>query len=123
LTNCNDSQFHRILISYIASDLKVYIQYSAEEQTLKNLQSALHDIFGQMKPIKRHWPKIGELIAAKYSVDHEWYRARVENIQAKNCIQVYFLDYGNRETISDISRLAILPSGRYFSIVFARILY
>jgi len=55
--------------------------------------------------------KKGELLAARFTADNEWYRARVEKIEGNNRISVYFVDYGNREIINDSSRLTTLPSG------------
>lgn len=53
-------------------------------------------------------PKRGDTCAAKYTVDNEWYRAKVEKVQGATAIILY-VDYGNRETIS-VSRLASLPA-------------
>ncbi|CAF4984194.1 unnamed protein product, partial [Rotaria socialis] len=36
-------------------------------------------------------------------------------IEGNNRISVYFIDYGNRELITDLSRLTQLPPGMYFS--------
>ncbi|CAF5164545.1 unnamed protein product, partial [Rotaria sp. Silwood1] len=52
-----------------------------------------------------------ELLAARFTVDNEWYRARVEKIEGNNRISIYFIDYGNREIITDLSRLTKLPPG------------
>ncbi|KAL9111160.1 MAG: hypothetical protein Q9227_004423 [Pyrenula ochraceoflavens] len=45
-------------------------------------------------------PKVGEIIAAKFTVDNEWYRARVRRVDrdAKK-VEVQYLDYGNSEII------------------------
>lgn len=46
-------------------------------------------------------PKTGDLVAAKFSEDGEWYRARVRrnDREAKNS-EVVFFDYGNSETVA-----------------------
>ncbi len=45
-------------------------------------------------------PKVGEHVAAQFSVDKDWYRARVRRVDrdAKSA-EVTYLDYGNTETV------------------------
>jgi staphylococcal nuclease domain-containing protein 1 len=93
--------------------LKIYVQYSEQGQKLEQLQNDLRENFNQKKPINGHTPKKGELLAARFTVDNEWYRARVEKIEGNNRISVYFIDYGNREVITDLTRLSTLPPGKF----------
>ncbi|KAL8741746.1 MAG: hypothetical protein Q9190_005680 [Brigantiaea leucoxantha] len=45
-------------------------------------------------------PKTGDLVAAKFSEDGEWYRARIRrNDREAKTSEVLFLDYGNGETV------------------------
>lgn len=53
-------------------------------------------------------PKRGDLCAAKYTVDNEWYRAKIEKVQGSK-VSVLYIDYGNREELN-ASRLAALPA-------------
>lgn len=53
-------------------------------------------------------PRRGEICAAKFTVDDEWYRVKVEKVQAGNAT-VRYIDYGNRETLP-VVRLASLPA-------------
>lgn len=87
------------------------MQYSEQGSKVEQLQSDLRDIFNQTKPVGGHAPKKGELLAARFTADNEWYRARVEKIEGNNRVSVYFVDYGNREVITDPSRLTTLPPG------------
>ena len=111
--NFNDSRFRRVVVTYVTDDLKVYVQYSEQGPKVDQSQSELRDIFSQTKPVGGHTPKKGELLAARFTADNEWYRARVEKIEGNNRISVYFIDYGNREVITDLSRLTTLPPGRW----------
>ena len=54
------------------------------------------------KPIKK-----GTLCAAKFSVDNQWYRARVTGTQGKGVHDVVFIDFGNTESIAgdDLKKL------------------
>ena len=98
------------MITFMTSELKVYVQYAEQEQKVEQIQSELREIFQQRKPAGGHAVKKGELLAARFTADNEWYRARVEKIES-NRVSVYFVDYGNREVITDSSRLTILPPG------------
>ncbi|GMT14304.1 hypothetical protein PFISCL1PPCAC_5601 [Pristionchus fissidentatus] len=51
--------------------------------------------------------KRGEMVAAKFSADKQWYRAKVESVKA-GMADVLYVDFGNRETIST-SDIASLP--------------
>jgi len=110
-TNFNDPRFRRCMVTYVTPDLKVYVQYSEQGSKVEQLQNDLREVFSQTKPVGGHVPKKGELLAARFTGDNEWYRARVEKIEGNNRISVYFVDYGNRELITDLSRLTNLPAG------------
>ncbi|CAF1488719.1 unnamed protein product [Rotaria sp. Silwood1] len=107
--NFTEPRFRCVVITYVTSDLKIYFQYSEQGQKLEQLQTDLREIFNRTKPVGEYKPKKGELLAARFTVDNEWYRARVEKIEGNNRISIYFIDYGNREIITDLSRLTKLP--------------
>lgn len=109
----NDPKFRRVAVTYVTSDLKVYAQYATQAQKLEQLQSDLRESFTQNPPVGGYTPKKGELLAARFSADNEWYRARVEKIEGNSRVFVFFLDYGNREIITELSQLAQLPAGVY----------
>ncbi len=118
--NFNDPRFRRIVLTYVTTELKIYVQYADQGQKVEQLQNDLREIFNQKKPTGGHTPKKGELLAACFTQDNEWYRARVEKIEGNNRVSVYFVDYGNREVITDLTRLTTLPLGKsdfYFSIL------
>jgi len=94
--------------------LKIFIQNSEEGKKFVQLQNKLREFFNQNKPIGEYRPKKGELLAVNYTVDNEWYRARVEKIAKNNHISLYFVDYGYREVITDLTRITILPSSIFY---------
>lgn len=102
---------NRVVITYISSDLKVYVQYSNQGKQIEQLQSNLRQHFTETKPTGRYSPKQNELVAARFSSDDQWYRARVEKIESNYRISVYYIDYGNREVITNTKRLTALPRG------------
>lgn len=120
IINFNDPRFRRVVVTYVTPELKVYVQYSEQGAKVEQLQTDLREIFNQTKPVGGHVPKKGELLAARFAADNEWYRARVEKIEPNNRISVYFVDYGNRELITDLGRLTTLPPGMfYWNLIFA----
>lgn len=45
-------------------------------------------------------PKVGDTVAAKFTVDNEWYRARVRRVDREGKkVDLTYLDYGNSETV------------------------
>ena len=44
-------------------------------------------------------PTVGQLYVARNCVDSMWYRARVEEIQEGRKADVFYIDYGNRDTV------------------------
>lgn len=55
-------------------------------------------------------PKRNELLAAKFSADGQWYRAKVVKVLSASEIQVLYVDFGNSETVSHRD-VAALPAG------------
>ncbi|KAF2492958.1 hypothetical protein BU16DRAFT_465923 [Lophium mytilinum] len=55
-------------------------------------------------------PKAGDYVAARFTADNEWYRARIRRNDRENKkAEVLYVDYGNSETIP-WSRLRALPA-------------
>ena len=45
-------------------------------------------------------PKVGDVVAAKFSVDNEWYRGKVRRVDREGKkVDITYLDYGNSETV------------------------
>lgn len=49
-----------------------------------------------------------EIVAAKFSVDHKWYRGQILKVHGDSMFTVFFIDYGNCEHLSS-SQLHPLP--------------
>ena len=46
-------------------------------------------------------PKVGDIVAAKFTADNDWYRARVRRVDREGKkADITYLDYGNSETIA-----------------------
>lgn len=38
-------------------------------------------------------------VAARYSIDNSWYRAKIINLPEPRMVTVFYIDYGNSETL------------------------
>lgn len=58
-------------------------------------------------------PKVGDLVAGKFTVDNEWYRAKVRRVDREGKkVDLTYLDYGNSETVP-FSRLRPLNQPQF----------
>ena len=102
-----------VLLTYISSDFTIYVHHAEQGRPLEQLQCKLREHFSQFQPLGEHALRKGHFIAARSNADNQWYRARVQRVVDKTRVHVYFIDYGNSELISDLSRLASLPPGTF----------
>lgn len=98
----------KVVIIEVTSDLHIFSQL--EDQTAK-LDSMLTKLRAELSSVTigAYTPKRGDLCAAKYSLDDQWYRAKVEKV-AGNKVKVFYVDYGNRDEVISTS-CAALPAG------------
>ncbi|XP_061402624.1 staphylococcal nuclease domain-containing protein 1 [Musca vetustissima] len=99
-----------VIVTEITETLTFYAQSCASGSKLDALMAKLHADFQSNPPIAgAYTPKRGDLCAAQFSADNQWYRAKVERVQ-DNKAHVLYIDYGNKEVVP-FTRLASLPSG------------
>ncbi|KAF7998494.1 hypothetical protein HCN44_010902 [Aphidius gifuensis] len=100
---------HEVVVSEITEDLHFFAQYVDQRNQVESLLTRLRQELEDNPPLPGAFnPKRGELVAAKFTGDDQWYRAKVEKISGVN-ISVLYIDYGNRETLN-VTRVAPLPS-------------
>lgn len=78
--------------SHINSLGDFYIQLEDDQLKLDLIAAILEDANGKFEKIEN--PKIGDIVAAKFSDDGMWYRAIIEEINGNRYL-VKFIDYGN----------------------------
>ncbi|TIB70609.1 transcription factor [Wallemia mellicola] len=94
-----------ILISDVRSSpqFSFFVQLVGSEDSQKferlmNEFTAHHKSISHSEPFA---PRNGMLIAARFSQDNQWYRARVRRVSdVLKTAEVIFIDYGNEETVS-----------------------
>lgn len=110
----------RVVITEVSADMSSFwVQNSEQGKALENLINELRDDMDANPPLPGvYTPKKGDVVAAKFSVDNEWYRGKVDKVnpQTKES-EILFIDYGNREIVP-FKDLAPLPASKYSIQVF-----
>lgn len=97
------------MVTEVTSEGNFYVQKISDGPKAVALQSKLRQEFEANPPLPGAYnPKRGDICAAKFTVDNEWYRAKIEKVQGGKAT-VQYIDYGNKETLPT-TRLASLPA-------------
>lgn len=90
----------KVILTEITPELHFFVQHTEQGAKLEALMSKLRKEFQVSPPLTGSYtPKRGDLCAAQFSEDNEWYRAKIERIQGQNATILY-IDYGNKEVSS-----------------------
>lgn len=101
--------YRNILVTEVQDDLKFYAQTVENGPRLEKLMEEMRGAMESEPPLPGAYsPKRGDLCAAKFSADGQWYRAKIERMEGSK-ITVFFIDFGNRE-VTDTSKLAQLQA-------------
>ncbi|KAJ3324156.1 hypothetical protein HDV06_000697 [Boothiomyces sp. JEL0866] len=107
-----EAKITEVLVTEVSSNGNFFVQISGPE--LKKLEKLMAD-FSQyhsgagQQLIAPFTPKVGEYCSAQFTADKQWYRARVRKINGANSYNIWYIDYGNSETVPG-SRLRPLPT-------------
>lgn len=102
--------YRNVVVTEVKPDLSFYVQFFDDGPKLEEMTKLLRQELAEHPPVSgAYTPKKGEVCAAKFCEDQQWYRARVEKVQPSGSVEIFFIDYGNRDTV-DPSSLASLPS-------------
>ncbi|CAB3225154.1 unnamed protein product [Arctia plantaginis] len=104
-------KYEKIVITEITSEGHFYVQNVDLGGKLESLMEKIHQEFKNNAPLPGSYvPRRGNICAARFTADDQWYRAKVEKVTEDKKAHIFYIDYGNREVIS-ITRLAALPAG------------
>ena len=85
----------RIVVTEIGKDFHFYAQHVDDGPKLEQLTNLLRSDLALRPPIPgAYTPAVGDICVAKFSLDDEWYRAKVLKIDG-NKVHVLYIDYGN----------------------------
>jgi len=102
-----------VLVTEILKDGQFYVQIiGSNVQTLEAMTKdfrTLHLSVSQDDPILNYTPKKGDMCSAQFTLDNQWYRARIVRVLPTDQVEVLYVDYGNSETLGK-DRIRALPS-------------
>lgn len=91
----------RILVMNIWPPNKLFGQLCRiPEEEMDSLQAALNSYYGQLPVDPVFRPRIGQHVVCRFSEDGLFYRARVTQVDPDGRFKVFYLDFGNEESVS-----------------------
>ncbi|XP_044734250.1 staphylococcal nuclease domain-containing protein 1 isoform X1 [Chrysoperla carnea] len=101
--------YEKVIVTEITKEGHFYAQNVDQGAKLESLMAKIRQEFQVNPPLPgAYTPKRNDICAAKFD-DDQWYRAKVEKVEKNGNVSVYYIDYGNRQTINT-TRCAALPS-------------
>ncbi|XP_032076567.1 staphylococcal nuclease domain-containing protein 1 [Thamnophis elegans] len=102
------ANYKPVFVTEVTDDLHFYVQDVETGTQLEKLMESMRGEIAACPPVEgAYTPRRGDFCIAKF-VDGEWYRARVEKVESLAKVHVFYIDYGNKETLPS-TRLATLP--------------
>lgn len=93
------TKMENVLVTEVLPSLNFYAQHTDSGPKLEQLMTKLRQEFKSTPPVAGSYtPRRGDLCAAKFSEDEEWYRAKIESMSGGKA-SVRYIDYGNSEVI------------------------
>ncbi|KOB77411.1 Tudor micrococcal nuclease [Operophtera brumata] len=87
-----------VVITEITNEGSFFAQSCELGAKLENLMERLHQEFKANEPLPGSFtPRRGNICASRFTIDDQWYRAKVEKIVDQTMAQILYIDYGNRE--------------------------
>ncbi|CAH2035335.1 unnamed protein product, partial [Iphiclides podalirius] len=104
-------KYEKVIVTEVTPEGSFYIQSYDVGAKLESLMERIHLDIKNNAPLPGSFvPRRGIMCAARFTLDDQWYRARIEKITEDKHAYVFYIDYGNREML-DFSRLTALPPG------------
>jgi tudor domain-containing protein 1/4/6/7 len=93
---------YTMLSSWANSVKDFYLQLSSESSALSALAGSLFRRYSTLRPgeLTLSSPAVGQVCVAKFAVDNCWYRAIVVEVGGSGSVRVFFIDYGNTESVA-----------------------
>lgn len=100
-------KYEQVVVTEVNAELGFFAQSVDKGPALDAMMAKMRQEFISSPPLAGSYtPKKGDLCAAKFSADNEWYRAKIESVQGKN-VRVVFVDYGNKEVSNWFSSIVL----------------
>ncbi|KAL2081955.1 hypothetical protein ACEWY4_021773 [Coilia grayii] len=95
-----------VYATHVASPWEIYCQLSRNTEVIEDLMDKVAKESSKLACVKSA-VNPGSLCIAKYSEDGQWYRSTSKPVLSSQLLNVFFVDYGNRQTVekSDVKPL------------------
>lgn len=92
----------KVQVSHSDSPSRLWVQLESEKDKLDSLLDRLYQFYSACSDKRLSVEKVCKdmIVAALFSEDESWYRARVVDCDNEDTVTVMFLDHGNTEVIS-----------------------
>ena len=92
-----------VVISYVESDDVFYCQLEEWLAEIDELQGLLEQCYEGAGLLSSQSLQPNNYVVAEYSEDGLWYRAKILEVNSDSTATVFFVDYGNKETVTKMS--------------------
>ncbi|CAG5127804.1 unnamed protein product, partial [Candidula unifasciata] len=98
-----------VIISHVDSPHNFYMQLVSNQSGLDGMMNTIFEHFSSLSESvgSLEGISVGDVCAALFE-DESWYRVRVDNLPGDGTCEIFYLDYGNTETV-DITSVRHLP--------------
>ncbi|MFT7799310.1 staphylococcal nuclease domain-containing protein 1 [Arapaima gigas] len=104
------ANYKPVYVTEITDSLHFYTQDVETGTQLENLMETMRAEIASHPPVEGSYtPRRGDYCISKFA-DGEWYRARVEKVESPAKVHVFYIDYGNRETVPSTRLAALSPA-------------
>lgn len=94
-------KYEKVIITEVTPEGNFYSQNVDLGNNLESLMERIHQEFKANAPLPGSYvPRRGQLCAARFTLDDQWYRAKVERVSDGKSAHIFYIDYGNREVRS-----------------------
>lgn len=91
-------KYEKVIITEVTPEGHFYAQSVDLGTKLEGLMEKIHQEFKSNAPLPGSYvPRRGNVCAARFSMDDQWYRAKVEKVTDLKAVHIFYIDYGNRE--------------------------
>lgn len=91
-------KYEKVVITEVTPEGSFYAQNIENGGKLEMLMEKMTQEFKNNAPLPgSYMPRRGDICAARFTLDDQWYRAKVEKITEDRMAYVFYIDYGNRE--------------------------
>lgn len=88
---------HRVAVTEVAEEQRrIYVQHAEQCAEIESLMGQIRNEFAQRPPVPGSFAaRRGQMCAAQFSQDQQWYRTLVESTSKDGTVVVKYIDFGN----------------------------